>query len=487
VAGNGYRSVMELEFEACYRATRARDRRFDGRFFVAITSTHIYCRPICPARPPKRDNMRFYSNAAAAEGAGFRPCLRCRPERAPGLAPVDAVSRLIGAAMAGIEEHALSSARVGELARALGVSERHLRRVTEAELGVSPIELAQTQRLLLAKRLLRETTLSLTQIAFAAGFGSVRRFNALFKSRYGLNPRAVRGSVSLADGLNVQLEFRPPLAWTNLLAYLSLRAIPGVEMVDAKHYRRTVAIGDASGWIDVSMHASGTALNLEMSPSLSMHIGAVIARVKHLFDLGSAPAAVSELLEQDSILRASVKRIPGLRVAGAFDGFELAVRTVLGQQISVKSASTVSGRWAAAFGKPMATPYPELNRLAPRPQDVADRSEDDLAALGMVGARARCLISLAKAVADRRVNLSLASDAEEQMEKLMTVPGIGPWTANYIAMRALHWPDAFPAGDLMLMRAANLKEKQLTRHSEAWRPWRAYAAHYLWQSLGATP
>jgi AraC family transcriptional regulator of adaptative response / DNA-3-methyladenine glycosylase II len=478
---------MDLDFEACYRAARSRDRRFDGRFFVAITSTRIYCRPICPARPPKREHMRFYSNAAAAEGAGFRPCLRCRPERAPGLAPVDAVSRLIGAAMAGIEEHALSSARVGELATALGVSERHLRRVTESELGVSPIELAQTQRLLLAKRLLRETALSLTQIAFASGFGSVRRFNALFKSRYGLNPRAVRGSANRADGLNVQLEFRPPMAWTNLLAYLSLRAIPGVEMVDAAHYRRTVSIGDASGWIDVSMHASGTALNLQTSPSLSMHIGAVIARVKHLFDLGSAPTAVAELLGKDSILHATVERIPGLRVAGAFDGFELAVRTVLGQQISVKSASTVSGRWAAVFGTAIATPYPELNRLAPRPQDTADRNEDELAALGMVGARARSLISLAKAVADRRVNLSLASDVEAQMENLMSLTGIGPWTANYIAMRALHWPDAFPAGDLMLMRAANLKERQLRLHSEAWRPWRAYAAHYLWQSLGAVP
>ncbi len=474
---------MELDFEACLRATRARDRRFDGRFFVAITSTHIYCRPICPARPPKRDHMRFYSNAAAAEAAGFRPCLRCRPERAPGLAPVDAVGRLVGAAMAGIEEHALSSTHVGALASALGVSERHLRRVTESQLGVSPIELAQTQRLLLAKRLLRETSLSLTEIAFASGFGSVRRFNALFKSRYGLNPRAVRATGRQADGLQVQLEFRPPLAWTNLLAYLRLRAIPGVELVDATHYRRTVCIGAASGWIEVSMHTSGTALNLEISPSLSMQIGALIARVKHLFDLGSAPAAVSELLQQDSLLRPTVERIPGLRVAGAFEGFELAVRTVLGQQISVKGASTVSGRWAAAFGRPIVTPYRELNRLAPRPEDMADRSEDHLAALGMVGARARCLIGLAKAVADRRLNLSLASDVEQQMDTLMSLPGIGPWTANYIAMRALHWPDAFPAGDLMLMRAANLKEKPLKRHSEAWRPWRAYAAHYLWQSL----
>jgi AraC family transcriptional regulator of adaptative response / DNA-3-methyladenine glycosylase II len=482
-AENGYREAMELDFEACYRAARARDGRFDGRFYVGITSTRIYCRPICPARAPKREHMRFYSNAAAAEGAGFRPCLRCRPERAPGLAPVDSSSRLVGAAMAGIEEHALSSARVGDLAAALGVSERHLRRVTESQLGVSPIELAQTQRLLLAKRLLRDTALSLTDIAYASGFGSVRRFNALFKSRYGLNPRAVRGGDIRHEGVNVQLDFRPPLAWNNLLTYLSLRAIPGVEMVDAAHYRRTVCIEGDAGWIDVSMHAGGTALNLQVSPSLVRRIGAVIARVKHLFDLGSAPVAVSELLAQDSILRSTVERLPGLRVAGAFDGFELAVRTILGQQISVKSASTVSGRWAAALGAPIATPYAELNRLAPRPQDIVDKTEGELAALGMVGTRARCLISLARAVAERSVILSLASDVEEQMEKLQSLPGIGPWTANYIAMRALHWPDAFPTGDLMLMRAANLNEKQLLRHAEAWRPWRAYAAHYLWQSL----
>ncbi|HEX3396347.1 MAG TPA: Ada metal-binding domain-containing protein, partial [Steroidobacteraceae bacterium] len=275
---------MELDPNACYRAARARDRRFDGRFFVGITSTHIYCRPICTARPAHRKNMRFYSNAAAAEGAGYRPCLRCRPERAPGLAPVDAVSRLVGAAMAGIEEHALSSAHVGDLATSLGISDRHLRRVTEAELGVSPIQLAQTQRLLLAKRLLRETALDLTNIAFASGFGSVRRFNALFKSRYGLSPRAIRGKSIDADSLSVQLEFRPPLAWNSLLAYLKLRAIPGVEMVDDAHYRRTVSIGAANGWIAVSLHPSGEALNLEISPTLTPVIGAVIGRVKQLFD-----------------------------------------------------------------------------------------------------------------------------------------------------------------------------------------------------------
>jgi AraC family transcriptional regulator, regulatory protein of adaptative response / DNA-3-methyladenine glycosylase II len=474
---------MLLDQEACYRAVRARDRRFDGRFFVAITSTRIYCRPICPARPAKRENMRFYSNAAAAERAGFRPCLRCRPERAPGLAPVDAVGRLVAAAVAGIEEHALSSARVGDMAASLGISERHLRRITESQLGVSPIELAQTQRLLLAKRLLRETALSQTEIAFASGFGSVRRFNALFKSRYNLSPRDIRAGAARADDLSVQLEFRPPLAWDKLLAYLKLRSIPGVEMADETHYRRTVAIDKYQGWIAVSRHKTANALKLEISPSLTPVIGAVIARTKHLFDLGAAPDAVAEHLRQDATLKSAVNRLPGLRVAGAFDGFELAVRTVLGQQVSVRGASTIAGRWANTFGTAVATPYAELNRLAPKPEQMVDLTEDALAALGMVGARARCLIGLARAVVERRVVLTLATNVEEQIDNMVALPGIGPWTANYVAMRALHWPDAFPHGDLMLMRAANLNNRQLQFRSEQWRPWRAYAAHYLWNSL----
>ena len=399
---------------------------------------------------------------------------------------MDAVSRLVVAAMAGIEEHALSSARVGDLAASLGVSDRHLRRVTESELGVSPIEMAQTQRLLLAKRLLRETSLKQTEIAFASGFGSVRRFNALFKSRYGLSPRAIRGRSDF-DTLSVQLEFRPPLAWDKLLSYLRLRAIPGVEMADATHYRRTVSIAEAKGWIAVSLHASGSALNLEISPSLTPVIGAVIGRVKQLFDLGAAPDAVSTLLIKDRILGATVRRLPGLRVAGAFDGFELAVRTVLGQQVSVKGASTIAGRWAARFGTPIATPYAQLNRLAPTAAAMSEIGATDIAALGMVGARARCLIGLARSVVDRKIVLAFASNVQEQIDALMSLPGIGPWTAQYIAMRALHWPDAFPAGDLVLMRAARANHRQLQERARNWQPWRAYAAHYLWQSSGVSP
>jgi AraC family transcriptional regulator of adaptative response / DNA-3-methyladenine glycosylase II len=483
----GYSGAMALDSDACFRAVRARDRRFDGRFFVAITSTHIYCRPICPARPAKRGNMRFYSSAAGAEGAGFRPCLRCRPERAPGLSSVDAVSRLVGAAISGIEEHALSSAKVGELAASLGVSDRHLRRVTESELGVSPIELAQTQRLLLAKRLLADTRMSQTEIAFASGFGSVRRFNALFKSRYGLSPRELRGAAGAAQGLHCQLEFRPPFAWSSLLDYLRTRAVPGVEMADVTHYRRTVCIDQHEGWISVSLGKKSNALNVEMSPSLAPVIGAVIVRVKRLFDLGAVPDAVSAHLVKDPLLAKTVRRIPGLRVAGAFDGFELAVRAILGQQVTVKGATTLAGRWAQAFGTPIATPYPELNRLTPTAQRMAAVSSDEIAALGIIGARARCLSVLGAAVLERKVMLTFAANVEEQIEALMSLPGIGTWTAQYIAMRALHWPDAFPSGDLMLIRAANATQKQLEKLSEAWRPWRAYATHYLWQSLGVHP
>ena len=402
------------------------------------------------------------------------------------MAPVDAVSRLVGAAMSGIEEHALSSARVTDLAASLGISDRHLRRVTEAELGVSPIELAQTQRLLLAKRLLSETSLSQTDIAFASGFGSVRRFNALFKSRYALSPRALRGRAPAARGLQCRLEFRPPFAWGCLLDYLRLRAIPGVEMADATNYRRTVAIDGKQGWIAVSRAARANALTVEISPSLAPVISAVMARVKRLFDLGAVPDAVSAWLGQDPLLAGIVKKIPGLRVAGAFDGYELAVRAVLGQQVSVKGATTLAGRWAQAYGAPIETPFAALTRLSPSAERMACVKAEEIAALGIVGARARCVASLAPAILERRIVLSFAPNVEEQIESLMRLPGIGAWTAQYIAMRALNWPDAFPSGDLMLLKAANATQKRLEQMAQAWRPWRAYATHYLWQLLGAS-
>jgi AraC family transcriptional regulator of adaptative response / DNA-3-methyladenine glycosylase II len=258
-------------------------------------------------------------------------------------------------------------------------------------------------------------------------------------------------------------------------------------MADATHYRRTVAIDEHRGWIAVSRGVKDNALDVELSPSLAPVIGAVIARVKRLFDLGAVPDAVAALLSQDPLLGKVVRRIPGLRVAGSFDGFELAVRAILGQQVSVKGATTLAGRWAQAYGEPIATPYLQLNRLSPTAQRMTAVTADEIAALGMVGARARCLASLAPAVLDRQVVLAFAPNVEEQIDALMRLPGIGHWTAHYIAMRALHWPDAFPSGDLMLMRAANASQKQLQNLAEGWRPWRAYATHYLWQSLGAHP
>jgi AraC family transcriptional regulator of adaptative response / DNA-3-methyladenine glycosylase II len=349
------------------------------------------------------------------------------------------------------------------------------------------VELAQTQKLLLAKRLLGETSLKLTDIAFASGFGSVRRFNALFKARYGLNPRSLRRAAAATRGLTCQLDFRPPLAWDDVLAYLKLRAVPGVEWVDATHYRRTAAIGNARGWIGVSLAKTGLALEVEVSPTLAPVIGAVMVRVKQLFDLGASPESVHALLSQDPLLAPAVKRVPGLRVPGAFDGFELAVRAVLGQQVSVKAATTMAGRWAAAFGEPIATPWPELGRLAPTAARMLEVAEHEIGALGVIGSRARCLMGLARAVTERRVVLSLAANVEEQIGNLLELPGVGPWTAQYIAMRALHWPDAFPDGDLMLQRAAGTGRRELLARAEAWRPWRAYATHYLWRTLGVHP
>jgi AraC family transcriptional regulator of adaptative response / DNA-3-methyladenine glycosylase II len=476
---------MNLDSSSCLRALRTRDRRFDGRMFAAVVTTGIYCRPICPVRPAKAENIRFFSSAAAAESEGYRPCLRCRPERAPGLAGVDAISRLVGAAIAGIEEHSLSSARVGELAQSLGVSDRHLRRATHSELGVSPIELAQTQRLLLAKRLLAETSLSQAQIAFASGFGSVRRFNALFKSRYGLCPRVLRQSGARAEGLHCQLEFRPPLAWPQLLAYLRARAIPQVEMVDSTHYRRTVSIGAHEGWIAVSQAGAERALDLELSPALIPVIGAVVVRVKRLFDLGADPISVSAQLGSDPLLADAVRRVPGLRVPGAFEGFEIAVRAILGQQVSVRAASTLAGRWAREFGAPLATPYPLLSRLTPAAATVAAATGAQIAALGIVGARARAINELGKRVAGGELSLGFAPRVDSTMQALQGIPGIGAWTAQYIAMRALQWPDAFPSGDLVLRKASGMSESQLRASAEAWRPWRSYAAHYLWSMAGS--
>jgi AraC family transcriptional regulator of adaptative response / DNA-3-methyladenine glycosylase II len=471
--------------DVCLRALRTRDPALDGRIFVGVTSTGIYCRPICPARTPKPENILFFPSAAAAQEAGFRPCLRCRPEISPDAAAWRGTSNTVSRALALIGEGLLDGeSGVEALADRLGVGERQLRRLFDQHLGAPPIAVAQTRRILFAKQLIQDTRLSMTDVAAASGFGSVRRFNALFKARYGLNPGAIRRTSTTANGLTCQLDFRPPLAWESLLTYLRLRAIPGVESVDATHYRRTVAIGEHQGFIGVSLARSRTALDVEIAPSLAPVVGAVIVRVKHLFDLGAAPDAVSALLGEDPLLAGVVRRLPGLRVPGAFDGFELAVRAVLGQQVSVAGARTLAGRLVRAAGAQLPGPVLPLTHTFPSAAALGELARSAPHVFGVPAARRRTLASLADAVAAGELELDAGTDPEELARRLRAIDGIGPWTVAYVALRVVGDPDAFPAEDLGVRRAlARLGETGDPRAvAERWRPWRAYAVAHLWNA-----
>ncbi len=505
---------MTIDDDVCYRALIARDARFDGVFFVGVKSTGIYCRPVCTAKTPGRDRCRFFASAALAEQAGFRPCLRCRPELAPGHAPVDNARTIARAAAARIEAGALSNGgSLEELAAGLGVGLRQLRRSMRRELGVSPVELAQTNRLLLAKRLIAETDLPMVQVAFAAGFESVRRFNALFRRHYRLTPSTMRRSSSnagAADCLRLTLAYRPPLDWAAMLRFLAARAIPGVECVTEDSYQRTVGIGEHRGWLRVSPVAKRNLLAVELSTALAPALPSILVRLRNLFDLDARPDVIAAHLALDPLLAPGVERQPGLRVPGAFDSFELGMRAVLGQQVSVRAASTLASRFAELFGEVIATPLTCLNRIAPTAKaiaggwlaglggqahfsasrlDVVPRPADGKMSqtpggLGLPNARTESLRSLASAVARREIDLDPGIDPVAVVARLVELPGIGPWTAEYIAMRALRWPDAFPAGDLGLMKATGLKSaKAIEKAAERWRPWRAYAAMHLWESL----
>jgi len=478
---------MTLDAATCYRALRSRDARFDGRFFVAVSSTRIYCRPVCTVKPPRRENCRFYPSAAAAEGAGYRPCLRCRPELAPGNASVDAASRVAQAAASLLEDRALEADGLDAVAARLGITDRHLRRAFGAEFGVSPIEYAQTQRLLLAKRLLTDTALPVTEIAFASGFGSLRRFNALFKTRYRLQPGQLRrrmraAAAPSADALHFELSYRPPYDWDALAGFLGARAVAGVESLEDGRYRRTVRIAqdgkDHVGWIEVAPSAKKPALRVAVSASLARVLPPVLSRVKALMDLACNPVEVTAAL--GSLARGH----PGMRVPGAFDGFEVAVRAILGQQVTVAGARTVAGRFAAALGDSIETPFAALATVFPTAARVADARLARIARLGMPGARARTILALARAVAGGGLVLMPNADIEPTLERLRALPGVGEWTAQYIAMRALAWPDAFPHSDLGVLKALGTKDpRRALAAAEAWRPWRAYAVMHLWQSL----
>jgi len=478
---------MLLDPTACYQALKARDARFDGRFFVGVSSTRIYCRPVCTVKTPQRKNCSFYPSAAAAEVAGYRPCLRCRPELAPGNASIDATARLAHAAAGLVDDGLLNEGGVEQLAQRLGVTDRHLRRVFQSELGVSPVEYAQTHRLLLAKRLLTDTSLTVTQVAMASGFGSLRRFNALFRNRYRLSPSDLRKCVVRgmpADVLRFQLGYRPPLDWDRLLAFLSRRSIEGVEHFDHARYVRTVRVvhGDRqhSGWIAVVPSTRKPIVQVEMSASLVAAIPAVLGRVKRLFDLACNPAEIGAALGDLAVPR------PGLRLPGAFDGFEIAVRAVIGQQITVRAARTLVGRFAACFGQPIETPYPALCTLFPGATQVAQLDHSDIAAHGILSSRAKTIIALARAIISGDLVLEAGADIEQTMRTLRSVPGVGEWTAQYIAMRALSWPNAFPHTDYGVLKAMGEKDPRVALERAAeWEPWRAYAVIHLWNSLEA--
>ena len=477
---------------ALYNAYASRDPRFDGVFFIGVTSTGIYCRPVCTARTPKAANCRFFESAETAEKANFRPCLRCRPELAPGNAPVDDARRIPRLIAQRIEEGMLDGAGLETIAKQFGWSSRQIRRVVQRELGVSPIELAQTRRLLLAKQLLTETALPVTDVAFASGFSSLRRFHDAFGRRYGLAPSRLRQAAGgearpprSSESFTLQLCYRPPFDWAGMMRFLETRALKGVERVDEGAYSRTVRLGSHTGWIRVSDAPERRAVLVELPHSLTPVLPALLGRLRHLFDLTARPDVIAAHLARDSRLAACVSENPGLRVPGAFDGFELGVRAILGQQVTVKGATTLAGRFARAFGDSVVTPDGALDRMSPTPQRVAAAAVDEIAAFGIVRTRARSLVALAQEVASGRLKLEPGADPERTMRQLAALPGIGSWTASYIAMRALRWPDAFPGEDLVLrQRLGGVTAARAEEISTRWRPWRAYATLHLWRSSG---
>lgn len=481
-----------------YAALQARDPRFDGVFFVGVSTTGIYCRPVCVARTPGRDRCTFFIDAAQAEAAGYRACFRCRPESAPGAAPVDARSRLVRAALARVDAGFLNDGSIDALAGALGVTDRHLRRVVADEVGASLVEIAQSRRLAMARRLLADSGLSVAAIAFASGFRSVRRFNALFAQRYGRAPTRWRraGSVSKPRGtqplgergLSLRLSFRPPLHWHDMLAFLGPRAIAGVESVTADAYSRTVRIGKDVGLVHVALDAGGGYLRATITPELIEHLMRIVSRLRVLFDLDARPDVVSGHLAGDALLGPFVRQVPGLRLPGAFDPFEAAVRAVLGQQISVRAAATLAGRLVARFGRPLpGHDVPGLTHTFPAPAELAATAAKELASIGLPQARGATLQGLAALFTDATFLTAMETGERDEVARLLKqVRGIGDWTAAYLSMRALHDPDAFPAGDLGVRKAlGGLASKAAEARAEAWRPWRAYAVMHLWGSLGA--
>ncbi len=483
------------ENRAWYAAFKAKDARFDGRFFVGVSSTGIYCRPVCPAKLPKQENCTFYETAAAAEHAGYRPCLMCRPELAPGSAPIDAVSALARKAARLLEENCGSGQNMEEYIHRLGCSDRHFRRAFTSAFKVPPVQYLQTCRLLLAKNLLTDTDLSVTDVAMAAGFGSLRRFNALFKTQYRLSPTALRKQAANAKGndgkVTLALAYRPPYQWRQMIDFLAERAIPGVESINDDSYMRTVHYLNGEqkrvyGWVRVGHRPQKNALIVTVGSALLPALPHLLARVRNLFDLYCYPDAVYETLSVMNDIRPGLC-VPGARLPGCFEPFEMSVRAVLGQQITVKAAGTLAGRLAKTYGTPVETgveglthTFPSARCIAALDGDIADH----LGPLGITRARANTILALARKIVNNEIDFTLCVQPEEEMEKLLSIPGIGVWTAQYIAMRAMGWPDAFPHTDLGVRKAlAPLSDEEILQKAKAWRPWRGYATINLWNYL----
>jgi len=507
------RSRLLGDLDACYRALLSRDQRFDGKFFVGVSSTGIYCRPVCKVRTPRQVNCTFYPTAVAAERAGFRPCLRCRPEQAPGWSHTDISAQLVHAATALINTDLRETTQVSALAARLGVSERHLRRIFESHIGASPRDYIQTQRRLLAKRLLADTRLSIGAVANAAGFASSRAMSANFRKVYGLSPTEIRnsstpntakatkadkadqgdqgktpsdisGTSTPATGLSLHLSYREPFDFDYLLEFLARRSISGVETVSTEAYHRVVRIEDSNGdihtgWFGVDKPDGLRAVRLTVSPELLPVVVNVLSIVRHLFDLDADPESYREHLGE------LLLNNPGIRLPGSADGFEVAVRAVLGQQITVKAARTLATRFVERFGERVEfSGKPELTHAFPSATTIASRRKDSIARLGIIGRRADTIRDLAKRIHRGELDLTPKATFEDTLQTLKSIPGIGDWTAHYLCMRALHYPDAFPAADYGVMKALSVKTPaQATKLAEPWRPWRAYAVMCLWASL----
>lgn len=482
-----------LQSEIYERARLARDPRFDGQFFIGVNTTGIYCRPICPAVSPKRQNIAFFPSAAAAGEAGFRPCLRCRPECAPGTPAWSGTSTTVRRGLRLISGGALDDGNVEQLADRLGVTSRHLRRLFGKHIGASPLAVASTQRLHFAKRLIDETSMPMSRIAEAAGYRSVRRFNDSMKTNYGRTPRDLRRSSSRrqetvdAATLSVRLAYRKPFTWKNLLKFFALRATPGVERVSGDRYRRTASLNGSHAIIELQPDGTDSHLLLTLYGVATPSLFETVQRCRELFDLDAPVADISAVLERDRVLAELLQKQPGIRVPGCWDGFELTVRAILGQQVSVKAATTLAGRIASKYGDALALPdgieQGELTRVFPAAERLLRARLENC---GIIRARADTIRSVARAVTRGELAFDTSQDPDEFCETLKSIKGIGDWTAQYVAMRCLKNPDAFPASDLGLIKAVDRPRRvtpaKLLARAEEWRPWRAYAALLLWGS-----